>query len=155
MRKGTKLEQELLKEAHEFAWKHFDFHARQRIDDFKSYLTLVTIMFAGFGVALQIRIFELGVMLCVLSFLLALIFLALEERNKQLVKVSEGYLKRSEARLKKAIGVSEITLFAKSEAVHKFLGMRLSYSKLFRAFFVINLLVSIVMLIIFLTRPSG
>jgi hypothetical protein len=47
--------------ARETAWKHFDLHAKQRIEVFKSYLTLSAVIFAGYGVAFQMKLYGVGI----------------------------------------------------------------------------------------------
>ena len=90
--------------ARELAWRHFDLHAKQRIEVFKSYLTLLAVIFAGYGVAAQTKLNRVGFAIAIFSILISVFFWFLDRRTRDLVKLSEGYLKGEEERLSKVLG---------------------------------------------------
>ena len=52
----TQREEELaMREARRFAWDYFDLTQRHRLEMFKSYVTFVGLIYAGFGAALQTK----------------------------------------------------------------------------------------------------
>jgi hypothetical protein len=143
-------------QAREFAWKHFDFHAKQRIDMFKSYLTLLAILYAAFGLSIQTKGYLLGIVFAVISILFSTIFYLLDIRNRQLIIIAERFLIKEELRLALRISDHDIRLFRKSDLVTKIgrPSIRLSYSNLFRLFFGLNILAAIALLLIFIAYLS-
>jgi hypothetical protein len=86
----------------ELAWRHFEFHARQRTTMFHFFIILAPFLFGGCFILFKDReilgafppIIAAGV-----SSLLAFIFYLLDERNKQLYDVSKGALSLLEQQL--------------------------------------------------------
>ncbi|WP_035967346.1 hypothetical protein [Bradyrhizobium sp. YR681] len=138
--------------ARELAWRHFDFHAKQRVDMFKAYLTIVAILFASFGVAAQYRFYLLGGAFSLLSVILSIVFYLFDVRTRQLIKISEAYLLKEERRLATLIDDRDIQLFKKGDLItnigHQ--GFRLTYTNLFRVLFVSSTGLSFVVLLFFL-----
>jgi hypothetical protein len=86
----------------ELAWRHFDFHAKQRTQMFHFFIILTPFLFGGCFILFKEReimgswppiIAALG------GGLLALLFFLLDQRNKQLYRVSHGALRLLEAQL--------------------------------------------------------
>ena len=146
--------EETQKAAREFAWKHFDFHAKQRIEVFKSYLTLLAFIFAGYGVAVQTSNFSLGALLAFYSICLAILFWRWDRRSCDLIKTSETYLLKDEAQLAAVVG-PEVRLFAESDRLSDEsakTGRRLSYTQILRDFFIIGGLVHGLILLFFVYK---
>jgi hypothetical protein len=142
--------------ARELAWRHFDFHAKQRIDMFKSYLTLITIVYVGLGVAIQSKIYMIGILFCLLLICFSVLFYLFDLRNRQLVRISESYLLSEEKRISKIIAKSDIRLFYKSNLITHFSSrhLRLTYSNLLRLLFGLNAVVALVFAAIFIAMLS-
>lgn len=138
-----------LKEARDFAWNHFDLHAKQRMEMFRSYVTFIAVVYAGYGVSLQARAIFLGIVLCLFAIIISVIFYLFDLRIRQLLKISERYLLDEELRLSKAISNRNIRVFHKSDLVTQFRGrcMKLTYSELFRSFYLFNSLIPILFII--------
>jgi hypothetical protein len=145
--------------ARELAWKHFDLHAKQRIEVFKSYLTLLAVIFAGYGVAAQAKLNRVGVAIAIFAFLICIFFWFLDRRTRDLVKLSEEYLRGEEERLSKTLDDKRILLFAESDRlseVNKICGFKISYGCIFTAFFFLNVVLAIfACLYFFASKASG
>jgi len=139
--------------ARDIAWKHFDLHAKQRIEVFKSYVTLITVIFAGYGIAFQTKTHWLGVVVAVFSILISLLFWFLDRRTRELIKLSERYLKDEETRLAEILRSESIMLFTESDRLSDSSakkGRRVSYSSIFTKFFWINIVLAALFIAVFL-----
>jgi hypothetical protein len=138
--------------ARELAWRHFDFHAKQRIDMFKAYLTIVAILFASFGVTAQYKFYILGAAFALMSLIFSAVFYLFDLRTRQLIKISEAYLLKEEKRIAMIVGDRDALLFKKSDRITYFghQGFRLTYTNLFRVLFVSNMTLSFIVLSLFL-----
>lgn len=139
-------------DARKFAWQHFEFHAKQRMDVFKAYLTLVTIIFAGYGISLQTRALVVGLLLALFSLIVAVIFYLLDVRTVQLIKIAERVLLKEERKIAHALQDPDVALFRKSDLICRFskiCSVRLSYSHLFWAFCAFSALISLIMFFVF------
>jgi hypothetical protein len=135
--------------ARDFAWKHFDLHAKQRIEVFKAYLTLTALVFAGYGVLIQAKIFGLGVFLSLFWICISIFFLHLDRRTRDLIKLSEDYFKDEELRLARIINNQKIALFAESDRLTQASTMRgrtISYGRIFLEFFWSNIILALMLL---------
>jgi hypothetical protein len=144
-------DEEARKAAREFAWKHFEFHAKQRIEIFKSYLTLLALIFAGYGVAFQTKNYALGVVLTLYSQGLTTLFGFWDARSRDLIKISEAYLKTDEEWLAKLVG-PKVMLFTESDRIiaePNSDSAKRSYTRIIRYFFVAGTVVNIAILIWF------
>lgn len=139
------------RDAREFAWRHFDFHAKQRIEMFKAYVTLMTIAYAGYGFAAQSKVYILGITFSILAIVFSLIFQLFDVRVRQLIKISEAFLLKDEYLISKTILDPDIRLFRKSDLVTRMAvgSFRLTYSTLFRLLFNLNMLISGLTLVAF------
>jgi hypothetical protein len=141
--------------ARETAWKHFDLHAKQRIEVFKSYLTLSAVIFAGYGVTFQVKLYGIGIALALFSILISVLFWFLDQRTRDLVKLSETYLKGEEKRLADTLHDESIKLFAESDRlsdVRKIIGIKISYGRIFSIFFVINIALAAFLVSVFIIK---
>jgi hypothetical protein len=101
-----------------YAWDHFAYHAGQRQTVFNFFLLLIGGCVAAYSSIMgesgatynYFRSF-LGVVLALGS----LVFWRLDQRNAQLVKISEDALKDLEAQMAKEISVPSIRLIANAE----------------------------------------
>lgn len=145
--------------ARELAWRHFDLHAKQRIEVFKSYLTLLAVIFAGYGVAAQAKLNCVGIAIAIFSFLISIFFWFLDRRTRDLVELSEEYLKGDEERLSKTLNDTRILLFAESDRLskaNKICGLKISYGYIFTAFFFSNIVLAVfACLYFFVSKASG
>lgn len=135
--------------ARDFAWKHFDLHAKQRIEVFKSYLTLITLIFAGYGVAFQTKNYGLGILLALFSLIVSFFFRQLDERTKALIKLSETYLKDEESNLARELQNKHIAIFAESDRLSEVQGPGISYGTIFSWFFLANGVFAVIMASLF------
>jgi len=122
------------------------------MDVFKAYLTLITIIFAGYGISIQAKAFFVGITLSIFSIVLATIFYLLDVRTVQLIKIAERFLLKDEKRISKLLKDRDIEFFRKSDLlthVSRVCGLRLSYGNLFRVFYALNALLSLIVCFIF------
>jgi hypothetical protein len=122
----------------DLSWKHFDLHAKQRIEVFKSYLTLVALIFAGYGVALQAKLYSVGMAIACFAAVVSVLFWFLDKRTRALIKLSEGYLKGEEQRLAATLQDARIALFTASDRLSdqdKICDVKISYGRIFSTFF--------------------
>lgn len=91
---GTHVD-ELLKLRFEYAWRHFEYHAKQRITMFHFFL-IITGIFANAYVLLLGKNFpEITVGIAIIGAFISGGFLALDWRNTQLVKMGEEILEKT------------------------------------------------------------
>jgi hypothetical protein len=142
-------ESDNFKDARKFAWKHFDLHAKQRMEMFRSFITFVAVAYAGFGWSLQAKAYWIGVLLGLFVIFLSFSFFLFDQRIRLLLKISERYLLYEEHRLSRLIGNPDICLFRKSDLVAQLnvQWFRLTYSNLFRGIYLGNIVVSILFLL--------
>jgi hypothetical protein len=143
--------------ARELAWRHFDLHAKQRIEVFKSYLTLLAVIFAGYGVSAQAKLNLVGEAIAVFSVLISLFFWFLDRRTRDLIKLAENYLKGEEKRLSQVLNDTRIELFTESDRLsdaRKICGLKISYGKVFSVFFFANIILAILAFLFFLRHPN-
>ena len=79
----------------ELAWRHFDFHARQRTTMFHFFILLVPFLFGGCFILFKDREVMGGfpaIFAALAGAMLGLVFFLLDQRNKQLYRVSKGAL---------------------------------------------------------------
>ena len=89
-------EDELLKLRFDFAWKHFEYHARQRIFMFNFFLVVTGILANSYVALLRLGLHEIAVGLGFLGFLFSLSFFALDWRNTQLAMMGQYVLLKLE-----------------------------------------------------------
>ncbi len=82
----------------EFAWRHFEFHARQRTTMFHFFILLMPFLFGGFFYFLKSDQFQpanpaAAILVGVIGSVLSVTFLFLDIRNRQLYLVSQNNLK--------------------------------------------------------------
>src|SRR3977135_270223 len=76
----------------ELSWRYFDFHARQRTQLFHFFIILAPFMFGGCVYRCEVRDlagYAPGQMASCAGAILALIFLGLDRRNRQIIQLSE------------------------------------------------------------------
>jgi len=149
----TSEEENAIDAARDIAWKHFDLHAKQRIEVFKSYITLIAVIFAGYGIAFQAKIYVLGITIAFFSVLISILFWFLDQRTRKLIKLSEGYLKVEETRLAEVLHTKSITLFAESDRLSEASGQKtrkISYTRIFADFFLINIILALMLMATFI-----
>lgn len=86
----------------ELAWRHFDFHAKQRTQMFHFFIILTPFLFGGCFILFKEReiVGSWPPIIAALSGgFLALLFFFLDQRNKQLYRVSQGALRLLEGQL--------------------------------------------------------
>jgi hypothetical protein len=82
----------------DFAWRHFEFHARQRTTMFHFFVLLVPFLFAGFYYLLKADAFKranpaAALVVAAIGFILSVTFWLLDVRNRQLYRVSQENLR--------------------------------------------------------------
>lgn len=128
------------KDAQEYAWNHFAYHAQQRQTVFNFYLLLVGGCIAAYASTLGEAELEYerfrAFMGAVLAFA-SLLFWRLDRRNASLVKISETALKTLEARLAERIEDQSIRLmhFAERKSSRFPLSLIESFGQIYRIIF--------------------
>jgi hypothetical protein len=145
-----------LKEARSFAWDHFDLHAKQRMEMFRSYVTFIAVVYAGYGWSIQAKEYWIGALLGLFAIFLSFSFFLFDQRIRQLLKISERYLLDDEKRLSKLISNPNIRLFHKSDLITHFDAgyFRLTYSNLFRGVYLGNILVAVLLWLLLIAVSS-
>ncbi len=110
-------EEKYYEEARRFAWDYFDLHSKHRLEMFKSYVTFVGLIYAGFGAALQTQLYAICFVLSFLAVALSAIFYLFDVRIRQLIKISESYLLDSEKQLSQLVSNPKIRLFRQSDLI--------------------------------------
>lgn len=85
--------------ARQYAWEWFQYHAEQRQTVFRFFLTIVAILAAGYATAWSADRLNWAAMVSILLIICPILFWRLDERNRNLVKISERYLSVEENRL--------------------------------------------------------
>ena len=104
------------KAALDHAWAHFAYHANQRLVTFRFYLIAVAVLVGAYvklrsdGDAVEAS----GIAL--LGFIISYVFLRLDFRNKDLIKLSEEVLKIEEKNLESKIKYDKIKIIEKSDS---------------------------------------
>jgi hypothetical protein len=86
----------------ELSWRYFDFHARQRTQLFHFFIILAPFMFGGCFYLFKERDlvgYMPGQIASCAGAILALIFLGLDRRNRQIIQLSERAIRLIEAQL--------------------------------------------------------
>jgi hypothetical protein len=101
-----------LSDAQQYAWNSFEYHAKQRMDVFRFYLILVGLVFVGAFRTIEEE--HSGIAILILFFLIFItfIFYRLDIRGKELVKISEEYLKYSESAMSKKLSNPSIAIIS-------------------------------------------
>jgi hypothetical protein len=91
---GSEDSVELQKLRLDFAWKHFDFHAKQRITMFQYFSTLIPLMTGEYLFFLKEKIpwqhqTESLIIISTIGAILSVVFFLLDVRNRQLYTISE------------------------------------------------------------------
>jgi hypothetical protein len=93
----AKAELELLKLRYDFAWKHFDFHAKQRTTMFQYFVTIMPLIVGAYFYFFRDKPITLVAYalsgIAALGFLLSLAFWMFDVRNRHLYGISEENLR--------------------------------------------------------------
>jgi hypothetical protein len=145
-----------LKEARDLAWNHFDLHAKQRMEMFRSYVTFIAIIYAGYGATLQSSSYFIGGALSLLAIFLSVVFFLFDLRIRQLLKISERYLIDEEKRLSESLHNANIRLFRKADMITHIGGsyFKLTYSTLFRGIYLANVLIAVAFILFLIIVAS-
>ena len=140
---------QIQKEARDFAWAHFALHATHRLEMFKSYVAFVAVAYAGFGIALQAKVYSIGLAISVFAIFLSFSFYLFDSRIRQLLKISEQYLLDAEQQLSKTLSNSKIRLFRKSDLITHIGSpvVRTTYTNLFRSIYLVNVVFAFILLL--------
>lgn len=131
---------EKLKNAHEYAWQWFAYHATQRMNSFNFFFVLEAALTAAYLAAVSASYYLLAVAFAVMLFVTAMMFWRLDLRNLELIKIGEAYLKKSEAEMAEYVG-KEIRILTIAEnrdsefAPKWFPKLLSSYRQIFQAIF--------------------
>ena len=87
---------DLLKLRFDYAWKWFDYHAKQRITMFYYFLIIIGILASAYVQLLDKKLYALATGLSIIGFFLSIGFYCLDLRNRQLVRWGEDVLKKLE-----------------------------------------------------------
>jgi len=110
----TKSEDEAHKAALDHAWAHFTYHANQRLVTFRYYLAVVAIFIVAYLKLMSDGIIWVSSVVASLGLVFSYVFLRLDLRNKDLVKLSEDVLIKEEENLQAKVGYKEINIIKKA-----------------------------------------
>lgn len=103
------------KAARQYAWEWFKLHAMQRMTVFNLFLIITGAVITGFITATINQHYQVALGLSVLELIVVSAFFRLDQRNAQLVKIGEDYLKYDEEQLARSIGSPLIRLAGTAE----------------------------------------
>lgn len=113
-----KLKAESADEAHkaalDHAWAHFAYHANQRFVTFRFYLIIVAVLLGAYVKLMSDGAAVVASVIAVLGVIFSYVFLRLDFRNKDLIKLSEEVLEKEEEILTSKIGYEDIKIIQKS-----------------------------------------
>ncbi len=148
------------REAFDYAWEYFKYHAAQRQNVFRFYLIVIAAIFAGYWSISTASSnhggndWLFGIPIVVFS----LLFWQLDRRSHKIIRIAEEYLAVFEVKLAEAVGTDSIRL---TVAAHKSKDTDLirsrfnSFSKVFSWIFVLILAVGTVITVMPLLRTLG
>ncbi|MCL2177128.1 MAG: hypothetical protein FWB72_04205 [Firmicutes bacterium] len=85
------------KDAYNVAWKHFEFHAKQRLSLLQFYLIFTGVLATAIVTIFSLGgLYSLGIFLGILMAVKSLLFYKLDHRNKLLTKVAETVIREFE-----------------------------------------------------------
>lgn len=127
---------ELNEQAFEHAWKYFEIHSQQRMTVFNFYITVVGLLAAGCGIALQQggKFMYFSIILGFFISFITFIFYKLDDRVSVLIKNSEMALKHLEMNY----GHTSVKIFSNEDCQYRINSGLLSvwtYGKCFRIVF--------------------
>lgn len=141
----------LTKEARAYAWDFFALHAKQRIDVLRLSLFVYAFLVAASVAALNARVPSLAAGFAGLYALISVLFLVLDLRGMQLIKLAERHLANHEAALRRALGDPTLDFLAAAERDKPtLLGVRISFGGAFQVFFATNILAGVVTAVLIL-----
>jgi hypothetical protein len=85
--------------AFDYAWKYFEYHAAQRLQMIRFYLTAIIAIGTGIGFLYKESDFALATLMSIFGAAITLIFWRLDQRVADLIKHAERALKLEESRL--------------------------------------------------------
>lgn len=138
------MNEEIRKEARNYAWNYFQFHAEQRLKTFHFYLIIAAILTGGFITLLTDDNFPYKSWSSVLAFFLSFIsfvFWRIERRNHQLVKNGEKALRHLDESWELTSDDKILEIFKCDDEVMKNkklfpgIGLKLRYSMCFNLVF--------------------
>lgn len=116
-----KLKAESVDEAHkvalDHAWAHFAYHASQRLVTFRFYLIVVAVFVGAYVKLMSDGPVALAPVIAVLGLIFSYVFLRLDFRNKDLIKLSENVLRIEEKSLESKICYEDINIIKKSDSI--------------------------------------
>ena len=127
----------------ELAWKHFNYHADQRLKAFNFFVVVITFILAGAFAALAGKMQrEVGLIAGIALVFLPWIFYGLDQRNRQLIKLAEKALADFEHKFPSASRdpQTSIGLFSIADQFLRTNKPRLvlTYNQSFRAFYILS-----------------
>jgi len=127
----------------ELAWKHFNYHADQRLKAFNFFIVVITFILAGAFAALTGKMQrEVGLIAGIALVFLPWIFYGLDQRNRQLIKLAEKALADFERKFPSTAEDSQaaIGLFSIADQFLKDNKPRLAltYNQSFRALYILS-----------------
>lgn len=145
-----------ISQARELAWKHFKLHATHRMEMFRSYITFVAIVYAGYGWSLQAKAYLAGAVFGILAIILSASFYLFDQRIRSLLKIAERYLLDDEKYLSASLTNSNIRLFRKADLITHVnkRAFNLTYSGLFRAIYATNIIVAFAFFVLLVILAS-
>jgi lipoprotein signal peptidase len=72
---------ESIKEARDLAWNHFNLHAGHRMEMFRSYVTYIAVVYAGYGWSLQAKAYWIGALLGLFAIIISISFFLFRPTN--------------------------------------------------------------------------
>ena len=107
-------------EAHKIAlghaWDHFSYHANQRLVTFRFYLIIAAILVGAYLKLMSDHAIVVASIIASVGVVFSYVFLRLDFRNKDLIKLSEDVLIIEEEKLESKVGYEEIKIIARSNS---------------------------------------
>ena len=104
------------KAAFDHAWDHFSYHANQRLVTFRFYLIIAAILIGAYLKLMSDGAIVVSSVIAGVGVVFSYVFLRLDFRNKDLIKLSEDVLIIEEKNLEFKIGYEEINIIERSNA---------------------------------------
>jgi hypothetical protein len=138
----------------DIVWRYYELHAKQRIENFRIYLVLVTASFSLLGYFYKDVALSKAYLLfpCTIYLLSSIIFLLLDLRTVELIDNALYSLKNYENYLKTTVKHKDIENYIYDLFNHHYRDKDIKkprYRMIFKVFYILNILVALLLIAIF------
>ncbi len=137
-----------VKWARDHNWKWFEYHAEQRTTIFRFYLVFVALLFAGYETLSIEGKFGTSVCTATVLAITTFLFMRLDNRSRDLVKIGELFLKEEEAVVADRLNRTSLRLANNADEIKGNKGNRYFYTfrQIYSAIFGLILFISLLMI---------